>query len=890
MSQPLTLSFDTLYSLEGLWDIHTRFLTFLQNRDATLLHLYQTHSSESLIALAPHLEDFLGDLFGVTKELNALFQQETLLKPIAQCKRLFVQRHVALKYKEKTVPLLDPERLRHHLSQWMGEPFEGNELMFATHVLTWLKADHQEALQDAEDYAAWALLTEDGQQAHARGTLFKLPQKLDYDHLITSVTSIPETTAWASDQAHYCIACHRQEKDTCRKGFGEKKNPLGEMLKGCPLDQKISEMNVLKAQGHVLGALAVITIDNPMVAATGHRICNACSKACIFQKQTPVDVPSIETHILESILDLPWGFEIYSLLTRWNPLKANQVLPDSFTGKKVLVAGMGPAGFALSHHMLNDGHTVVGIDGLRIAPLPNALQEKTLIKYIKDFFDPADTRSPLGFGGVAEYGITDRWNKNFLLVLRLLLERRDNFMMLGNTRLESTLTTQQAINLGFDHIALCLGAGKPNIPSLANNFARGVHQASDFLMGINLKKTPISLVSPIIVIGSGLTAIDTAVEALKHSQGDVTLVYRRSMQESPAYIKNHEELALTLAAGVAYLENKTPTRIETDDTGHATGVLFKDGTRIDARTIFLATGTRPNTIIAEENPVFFEKDGDFLKQFSPPFWAGSIDSNRFISMLGDLHPEYSGSVVHALASAKKASPLITEALSRHAPASSLSRQDFFATIKDLFLARVLKKEGQSLTVYAPLASQNLKPGQFFRLDDGGKTMPLMGTLENGTIVLTLRNPSLLSSIQEGDVLALMGPTGSPMEIPRNKKVLLMGHGKALTFIGTAMEQKGCTVAYNAALSQEWDEIFVLGSVDMMEDLLQHRSSLKDTIKISGILPTPMQCMMKGICGKCIQRHVDPITGHEHFVFSCEKQIHPLEEVDFQMLCGRMGCV
>jgi len=52
------------------------------------------------------------------------------------------------------------------------------------------------------------------------------------------------------------------------------------------------------------------------VAATGHRICNDCMKACIYQKQEPVDIPQIETRTLKDVLGLPWGFEIYSLLTR----------------------------------------------------------------------------------------------------------------------------------------------------------------------------------------------------------------------------------------------------------------------------------------------------------------------------------------------------------------------------------------------------------------------------------------------------------------------------------------------------------------------------------------------------------------------------------------------
>ena len=55
----------------------------------------------------------------------------------------------------------------------------------------------------------------------------------------------------------------------------------------------------------------MIAVDNPMVAATGHRICNDCMKACIYQKQEPVDIPQAETRTLKDVLELPWGFEIY---------------------------------------------------------------------------------------------------------------------------------------------------------------------------------------------------------------------------------------------------------------------------------------------------------------------------------------------------------------------------------------------------------------------------------------------------------------------------------------------------------------------------------------------------------------------------------------------------
>ena len=78
----------------------------------------------------------------------------------------------------------------------------------------------------------------------------------------------------------------------------------------------------------------------------------------------------METRTLRDVLELPWGFGIYSLLTRWNPLDLTRPLPRPASGRKVLVAGMGPAGYTLAHHLLNDGHAVVGVDGLKIEPLP----------------------------------------------------------------------------------------------------------------------------------------------------------------------------------------------------------------------------------------------------------------------------------------------------------------------------------------------------------------------------------------------------------------------------------------------------------------------------------------------------------------------------------------
>lgn len=891
MDHPCTPSFETLYTREGLATVHAQFEAFLKqegfwNLYQTLPQLKGSSMGEALVTLAPLLERFLGRLFHIEQELEKLSTSEHDLSPLYACKRHFVQRRIA-----RTKPEHLPEDItpvKEKLSEAYGEVFDGDEDLFARHVLTWLQ-EGSEALLWAEQYAAWALYSSAGQEAHMHGTLFKLPKKLDYQNLISrdltrdrkgfDLTDDPITPAYASDQAHYCIGCHKQEKDSCRTGFEGKTNPLGEKLEGCPLEQRISEMSVLKAQGHVLAALAVITMDNPMVAATGRRICNACSKACIFQKQTPVDIPSVETHILEQILDLPWGFEIYSLLTRWNPLKVNQKLPAAPTHRRVLVAGMGPAGFALAHHLSQDGHTVVGIDGLKIEPLPENLQELRLIQTIKDHFEPLSQRTRAGFGGVAEYGITARWNKNFLLVIRLLLERNHNVILYGSTRLESTLTTQQAFELGFDHVALCLGAGKPHIPTLENIHAKGVHHASDFLMALHLAGPSAQVPTielPAVVIGAGLTAVDAATEALAYAreqsaniQGKpmgsegVSLLYRRSLQDAPAYRKNPDELEKALAEGVEFLAHKTPQKIHVDKENHVTGIECTDGTRINARTILIATGTKPNTVIAEENPSLFKQDEDFLA-FSDPR----------ISVLGDLHPDFTGSVVHALASAKKIAPHITAKLPPKETAKPLDLGDF---LQSTLVSKETSGAHLKVTVKAPMAARNLKPGQFFRLQPYGdqsdrpQNFALMGVLERPDhVTFYIKQGSKAARFVEelpiGSPLALMGPTGSPLEIPENKRVLLVGDEPVLEFIGQAMEQRGCAVFYNAACSDKIDFVFTLKDMDSVEN----RDLLKDTTPILTMARAPMQCMMKGICARCIRQGPDGTI-----VFSCQQQFEQI---------------
>ncbi len=508
------------------------------------------------------------------------------------------------------------------------------------------------------------------------------------------------------NEVEYCVFCHERDRDSCTKGLFERDgavrtNPLGIRLNGCPLDEKIGEMHYLKHLGDPLGALATIMIDNHLCPGTGHRICNDCMKACIYQKQEPVNIPQIETSVLTEVLDLPYGFEIYWLLTRWNPLRVHRPWQLPYNGLKVLVVGLGPAGYTLASLLLNEGFGVVGIDGLKIEPLPEELTGSRdrlpePIRDWRDHYDELDERNLLGFGGVSEYGITVRWDKNFLKVIYIALARQRTFRIHGGVRFGGTMSIDDAWRMGFDHIAIATGAGKPTVVSMRNNLLRGIRKASDFLMALQLTGAykPHALANlqlrlPAVVIGGGLTGIDTATEAMAYypvlaervmrqserlrselgedvfraaftpeewsileeyiahgraigeereraeaegrgpdfislvrSWGGVSLVYRKRIVDAPAYRLNHEEIIKALQEGIYFIEQLSPTECIADDHGAVRDIVFErqalnengrwrgtgETVTMHARSVIVAAGTSPNTMIGRETPGVFTHD------------------------------------------------------------------------------------------------------------------------------------------------------------------------------------------------------------------------------------------------------------------------------------------
>ena len=941
--------------------------------------------SQILVDLAPHIGSFVAKLFGIEKARQAGMDLAAGEKVIFKFKQDILQRQALKKYTnlEKCIEVASLADLNDFYYKTLKAYFADNFISYDDELATALMAHtlfeyHKNASTELtalgnnafEKFLAFCAARQYNNVLHddvKHWVSYRLPKNMDYSHLVEIIHPddlLKEKFVGPEDEyrrrdgfgltdermdprevrgeTEYCIFCHDRAKDSCSKGLHEKdssvkRNPLGIKLNGCPLDEKISEMHLVLSEGDAISALALIMLDNPMCPGTGHRICNDCMKSCIYQKQSPVNIPQAETGALTDVLKMPWGVEIYGFFTRWNPLNIKRPVALPYNGKTVLVVGLGPAGYTLSHYLLNEGFGVAGIDGLKIEPLSKELTgtindgtwiAPRAIEHWTEIYSKLDDRTMDGFGGVAEYGITVRWDKNFLTLIYLTLARRQTFAIYGGVRFGGTVTIEDAFDeYGFDHIAIASGAGKPTIVSMKNNLIRGIRKASDFLMALQLtgaaKKNTMANLQvqlPAVVIGGGLTAIDTATELaayypvqvekvleryellskeydediflskltgeeknilntyLDHGRairaerdraatvgekpnliplirkwGGVTLVYRRSLNESPAYRLNHEEVEKSLEEGIYYIENMSPTEALEDEFGAVRALIFerqkeKDGKlrgsgefiELPAKSVCVAAGTSPNTIYEREFPGTFKKDqwnnffqpfhlnGEFKEQENGFFTSYTRDG-KYITFYGDNHPRYAGNVVKAMASARDGYIHVVYSIFKdrsNRPATPIDQwYDFKSKLDSEFNAKVIRVDRLTKTIVevivkAPAAAKHFHPGQFYRLQNfeklaqsiHGTTLSMEGLALTGAwvdkaegllslIVLEMGSSSrLCAALQPGESVIVMGPTGTPTEIPRNETILLAGGGlgNAVLFsIAKAMKENNNKVIYFA---------------------------------------------------------------------------------------------
>ena len=268
---------------------------------------------------------------------------------------------------------------------------------------------------------------------------------------------------------------------------------------------------------------------------------------------------------------------------------------------------------------------------------------------------------------------------------------------------------------------------------------------------------------------------------------------------------------------------------------------------LPARTILVAAGTQPNTVLAREDATHAFIDGKYfraLDEEGEPVTPEKVckpaevrvlmyraADGRFMSFFGDLHPSFAGNVVKAMGGAKQGYPVLTRTMER-LPAPKRTPGEILEQANDEWRARVVRVERLTPTIVevvveAHAAARNFEPGQFYRLQNyearskkvDGTLLTMEGLALTGAWVdkdkgllslITLEmggSSDLCALLEPGEPVIVMGPTGTPTEIEPGETVVLAGGGlgNAVLFsIGQAFRKAGSKVLYFAGYKKVSD--------------------------------------------------------------------------------------
>ena len=292
-------------------------------------------------------------------------------------------------------------------------------------------------------------------------------------------------------------------------------------VSGCPVNIHIPEFISHVKTGDFEGAYQVIAKSSSLPAVCG-RVCpqeSQCESKCTLGiKFEPVGVGRLERFVAD------WHNEHCTEA----PVK-----PES-NGHKVAVVGSGPSGLTCAGDLAKKGYDVTVFEALHTA------------------------------GGVLVYGIPE-----FRLPTAIVAREVETLKALGvkidtNVVIGKTLTIDELFEDGFEAVFIGSGAGLLKFMGIEGEGLKGVYSANEFLTRSNLMKayrddsaTPIMKGGKVVVVGGGNVAMDAARTALRLG-GQVSIVYRRSMEELPA---RREEVEHAQEEGIEFKLLNNPVKI-----------------------------------------------------------------------------------------------------------------------------------------------------------------------------------------------------------------------------------------------------------------------------------------------------------------------------------------
>jgi glutamate synthase (NADPH/NADH) small chain len=351
-------------------------------------------------------------------------------------------------------------------------------------------------------------------------------------------------------------------------------------VSGCPVSVKIPEFIAEIAEGHFENAYRVITETNSLPAVCG-RVCpqeNQCEGTCVRGiKGESVAIGRLERFAAD------YHAEKLSAQTG-----ENKSAPKG-NGFKAAVVGSGPAGLTCAGDLSKKGYDVTIFEALHLP------------------------------GGVLVYG-----SPEFRLPKAIVAKEIDSLRE-GGVKIETNVVIGKTISMEellqeYDAVFVGSGAGLPRFMNIPGEHLNGVYSANEFLTRVNLMKaykegasTPVMRAEQVAVVGGGNVAMDAARCALRLGAKEVSIVYRRSLDELPA---RREEVEHAMEEGVIFRLLTNPTEIH-DDNGFVNGMTcvemelgepdasgrrspaVKPGSEfvLPCDCVIMAIGTSPNPLI-----------------------------------------------------------------------------------------------------------------------------------------------------------------------------------------------------------------------------------------------------------------------------------------------------
>ncbi len=353
--------------------------------------------------------------------------------------------------------------------------------------------------------------------------------------------------------------------------FNIEKKDLAPCVTTCPAGINVQGYVQMIAQGKYRRAVELIMERLPLPGVLG-RVCpHPCEARC---RRAEVDQP-VAIRVLKRFA----AEQVSPHQLKVPPIEERE--------EKIAVIGSGPAGLTVAYYLRLKGYRVTIFEALDV------------------------------LGGMLKVGIPDYRLPPEVLESEIGYILSTGIEVRTRMRLGKDFTLDDLTREGFRAIFLGLGAHRPISLGIEGEQEPGVIDALTFLRHVNLGRETIPG-DRVVVIGGGNVAIDAARCLLRLGCKQVTVVYRRSAGEMPAY---REEIDGARKEGVQFEYLAAPLKVLSDQ-GKVRGLQCL---RTELGPPDASGRRRPRPLAGSEFTIECDAVIPAIGQRTDNSWAASVD-------------------------------------------------------------------------------------------------------------------------------------------------------------------------------------------------------------------------------------------------------------------------